>query len=175
MQKSAINNSGQAHLKWGIIIPLVVLVFVVCILIFINAPKIQPSTTRTPSPTPSASVMGSTKTTPSVNPDLPNNSNDTTSGAVPTNAALTVKVLSSNQSGGLIKSTAQTSDTGTCVFLYAPADGGRPVTREVASAGNLCSVSISQNEFTYLGTWKLTVTYYREGAKAEVSQDVSIN
>jgi len=106
---------------------------------------------------------------------LPDNSDSKTSEQVPANTALSVSITSASQSGGMVKADAQTNGGGTCVFLYQPADGGKPVTRQVAVNNNSCAVSISQNEFAYLGQWKLTVTYYENNGKAEVSQNVTIN
>lgn len=106
---------------------------------------------------------------------LPENSTSTTTDNVPTNPDLSVKITTASQSGGVVVASAQTNGTGTCVFMYEPADGGKPVSRQVNVSGNSCSVSISQNEFTYLGQWKLTAIYYSGGKKAEASQNVTIN
>jgi len=106
---------------------------------------------------------------------LPDDSTSTTSDQVPTDSALSVSITSTTQSSGTVRASAQTSGAGTCVFIYQPSDGGKPVTREVAVTNNTCSVEISQNEFAYLGQWKLTTTYYKDGSKTEVSKDVTIN
>lgn len=106
---------------------------------------------------------------------LPDNSTNLTSDQVPTSSSLSVNIASSSQANGFVKATANTNGSGTCVFSYRPADDGMPVTRQVEASGNTCSVNISQNEFTYLGTWTLKVTYYSNGTKAEASQNVTIN
>lgn len=106
---------------------------------------------------------------------LPKNSSSTTSEQVPTSSSLSVNIASTSQTGGMVKASAQTSGSGTCVFLYQPADSGKPVTREINVTNNNCSLAISQNEFAYLGNWKLTVTYYSGGGKVEASQNVTIN
>lgn len=105
---------------------------------------------------------------------LPENSTSTTSDNVATNPNLSVTIVSTSQTGGNVAVTAQTNGAGSCVFNYEPADGGKPVSRQVNVSHNSCSVSISQNEFTYLGQWKLTATYYSGGKKAETSQYVKI-
>ena len=106
---------------------------------------------------------------------LPENSESTTSDQVPNSSSLSVNITSASQSGGLVRASAQTNSGGTCVFLYKPGDNGKPVTRQVDVASNNCSVSISQNEFSYLGHWDLTVTYYSGSKKAEAGQNVTIN
>lgn len=106
---------------------------------------------------------------------LPEDSIDSTSDEVPTSSELSVSFSSTSQTNGLVQASVSTNGGGTCVFLYQPADGGKPVTRQVGVENNGCSVSISQNEFAYLGEWKLTATYYKDGNKAEVTQSVTIN
>lgn len=106
---------------------------------------------------------------------LPNNSTEMTSDEVATGTALSVAIVSASQANGYVKATANTNGSGTCVFSYRPADDGMPVTRQVEVVGNKCSINISQNEFAYLGSWTLKVTYYSNGTKAEASQNVTIN
>lgn len=106
---------------------------------------------------------------------LPDDSTSTTPDQVPTDSALSVSITSTTQSSGMVRASAQTNGAGTCVFLYQPSDGGKPVTKEVVVANNTCSIEISQNEFAYLGQWKLTTTYYKDGSKTEASKDVTIN
>ncbi len=106
---------------------------------------------------------------------LPTNPTTTTPDQVPTNPALSVVITSTSQSGGLVSASANTSGNGTCVFLYSAGDKDIPVSREVAATGSSCSVSISQNEFSYIGPWKLTVTFYSDGTKVEASKDVTVS
>jgi len=75
----------------------------------------------------------------------------------------------------MVESSAQTNNSGTCVFNFKPADDGKPVTRQVAVSNKTCSTSIPENEFTYIGNWSLTVTFYNNSQKAEAQKDVSIN
>lgn len=106
---------------------------------------------------------------------LPDNSSSVTSDQVETNSEMSVDIISASQSNGMVRAAASTSGSGSCVFLYSPEDGGKPVSKTVSVSGSTCNFSTSQNEFTYLGQWKLTVTYYNGGKKAEASQNVTIN
>lgn len=106
---------------------------------------------------------------------LPSDSTSTTSNQIPVSSDLSVDITSTSQSSGVVNASATTSGDGTCVFQYSAGDKDKPVTRQVAVSARNCSTSISQNEFSYLGQWKLTVTYYSGGNKAEASQDVTIN
>lgn len=106
---------------------------------------------------------------------LPDNSSSVTSDQVEANPSLSVDIADTSQSSGMVRASAKTSGSGTCVFLYEPGDGGKPVSKSTVVSGNVCSFSASQNEFAYLGQWKLTVTYYNGGKKAEASQNVTIN
>lgn len=107
---------------------------------------------------------------------LPKDSSSITSDQVPTNPNLSVAITDTSQIDGLVKATAKTSGNGTCVFLYQPADNGKPITQQVnVSADNTCSVSIPEASFAYLGSWQLNVTYYSNEEKTEVSQNVTIH
>lgn len=106
---------------------------------------------------------------------LPDNSSSVTSDQVEASPSLSVSIADASQSSGMVRASAKTSGSGTCVFLYEPSDGGKPVSKSTVVNGNACSFSASQNEFAYLGQWKLTVTYYNSGKKAEASQNVTIN
>lgn len=106
---------------------------------------------------------------------LPENSTSTMSNQVPTSSALSVSITSTSQANGMVNAGAKTSGDGTCVFLYSAGDKDKPVTRQVLASGGNCSTSISQNEFSYIGQWQLTVTYYNGGKKAEATQNVTIN
>lgn len=142
-----------------------------------NADKNKTDSTNTSAKKDAASQDEDNKSSSSNNGDsgLPEDSTAITSEQVPVSQNLSVSLTNASQSAGLISATAQTSGSGTCVFLYQPADQGKPVTRQVNVENDTCSVSISQNEFAYLGQWKLTVTYYSNNAKAEASQNVTIN
>lgn len=116
---------------------------------------------------------GKDSTTPSTG--LPDESTSTTSDQVPTSDTLSVSIITTSQSNGMVRASATTNGSGTCVFQYKPADGGKPVTKQVEVTNNGCSFEASQNEFSYLGKWTLTVTYYSNNSKAEATQDVTIH
>lgn len=104
---------------------------------------------------------------------LPENSANITSDEVQTSSELSVEILSTSQSGGYVKASAKTSGDGTCVFQYKRGED-IPTTRQVSASSGNCSVSINEAE-VLPGSVKLTVTYYKDGKKAEVSQNVTIN
>jgi len=130
--------------------------------------------TDTTNHSPKQDVIDKSSSQPGTN-GLPTDSTSKTTDQIPTNSALTVSISSFSQSNGMVQASAQTSGDGTCVFLYAPADGGKPVTLQATVSSNTCSASASQNEFVYLGQWKLTVTFYSNNSKAQATQDVTIH
>lgn len=132
---------------------------------------------RTTQPSGSAKndIINSGKDSTTSNAGLPEDTTTTTSEQVPTSDSLSVSISSTSQSDGLVRASAKTNGSGMCVFLYKPADGGKPVTRQVEITDSTCSFEASQNEFSYLGKWTLTVTYYSDNNKAEATQDVTIH
>lgn len=108
-------------------------------------------------------------------PSLPEESTAITNEEVATGSNLSVNIDSVAQRNGRVFSVARTNDEGVCVFLFEPFDAGKPISRQVSTSNNACSTDISEGEFTYLGQWKLTVTYYNNGQKTDTSQDVTIN
>lgn len=104
---------------------------------------------------------------------LPENSANITSDEVQTSSELSVEILSTSQSGGYVNASAKTSGDGTCVFSYTK-DGDKPASKQVAATSGKCSSSLPEPEVPY-GSVKLTVTFYKDGKKAEVSQNVTIN
>ena len=114
---------------------------------------------------------------PSSSETKTNNSVSTnTSDQIPTTTTSSIKIVSVNQTGGQITVDAETSGDsgGKCVFSFTTPDD-KPVVKEVVVSGNKCNTSIPEVEFTKLGTWNLTATYYVNDKKAEVSQNVTIN
>jgi len=100
--------------------------------------------------------------------------NDGTSDNVPVDETMSVSISSFSQSNGLVKASAATSVTGTCVFQYTTPDD-KPVVDQQPSINNACSSSISEVSFSKLGSWQLKVTLYSDGKKIEDTKDVSIN
>lgn len=87
-------------------------------------------------------------------------------------SAVSIGNPSFSQVNHMVNSSVQVSgaSSGSCKFTFVDADG-RPVVKTATLSGGVCSVSISEAEFTLLGTWKLTVEF---GAKS-VSRDVNIS
>ncbi len=112
--------------------------------------------------------------TESNNNTLPNNSESTTTEQIPTGVSQSVAILSVTQSDGKVNAVAQTSSEGTCVFQYTT-DGDRPITTQVATSAKQCTNSVPEIQFSKLGTWKLTVTFYVNNEKVEDSRDVAIH
>lgn len=113
---------------------------------------------------PSASTAG-----------LPVNPMNTTTDSVSANPELKISITSVLQNNGFVTANVTANGNGTCVFLFQPSDGGKPVTNQVAATNNTCVSSISETQFAFLGLWKLTTTYYNNGNKVETSQDVTIH
>ncbi|MCA9343711.1 hypothetical protein KC947_02040 [Candidatus Saccharibacteria bacterium] len=111
------------------------------------------------------------------NPTKTNNQvSDKTSDQIPATTTSSIKIISVDQSGGQITVDAETSGDsgGKCVFSFTTTED-KPVVREVLVSGNKCNTSIPEVEFTKLGTWSLTATYYVNDKKVETSQNVTIN
>lgn len=104
---------------------------------------------------------------------LPENSANITSDEVQTSSELSVEILSTSQSGGYVNASAKTSGDGTCVFSYTK-DGHKPASKQVSATSGKCTSSLPEVEVPY-DSVKLTVTFYKDGKKAEVSQNVTIN
>lgn len=111
----------------------------------------------------------------STNSGLPQQSTTITNQDVPIDTSLSISIDSITQADGRVRSNASTSGDGTCVFLFEPADGGRPISRQTSTSSKSCSVDIPENEFAYLGQWKLTVTFYSNGQKMDTSRNVTVN
>jgi len=143
---------------------------VVGILVF-NTSNPEDNTTTTTS----SEEVNSNKTATPQDEGLPSNSTETTSEEVPVSENLQVTITSFSQSNGVVQVSTKTSGEGTCVFAFKPADGGKPVTKQMTVDNKSCNISIPETEFAYLGQWALSVTFYNDNLKAEVQQDVSIN
>ena len=159
--------------------PLIIIASVVAVLVLgfiaytLIASRMNENNTNSTDST-DASTVDVNKATDAPSEGLPTDQTQT-SDQVPTNDDLTVSIESVSQSDGMVQASAKTSASGTCTFVYKPADGGKPVTRQVGVTGQACAASVSEAEFTYIGQWSLTVTFYNNGEKAEVQKNVSIN
>jgi len=161
------------YLKTVLIIVAVVLVAAAGVAFAVM--KNQETTTQNTTDTSSDESINNGKDADTPTEGLPTDSLDTTSEQVPTSDSLTVAISSFSQTNGVVESTAETNNSGTCVFSYVPADGGKPVTKQVTVTDEVCKTSISENEFPYLGNWVLTVTFYNNAEKVEAQKNVSIN
>jgi len=109
--------------------------------------------------------------------NLPANSTSTTSDEVPVSNALSVSISNTGQSNGVVTSAATVTgldESGTCVFTYST-PGDRPVVQQVTTTNKICQSNIPEVQFSKLGTWKLSVVFYQNNARAETSQNVTIN
>lgn len=106
--------------------------------------------------------------------DIPYNSQIITTSEVPVSRSESITIISASQSNGKVEAVAQTSSEGTCVFQYT-IDGDKPVTSQSVTKSKQCSNSVSEVQFSKLGTWKLTVTLYINNNRVETSRDVTIN
>lgn len=148
------------------VILLISLVFIG--LYYVNQHKADTQTTN-------SNQGSSSKTSSKATSGLPNDADLMTTDQVPVSSDLSVSITSLSQSDQSVIAKAKTSGNGTCVFLFQPSDNSKPVTRQVSTSNNSCSVNIPVGEFAYLGVWKLTVNYYNNNARKETSRDVSIN
>lgn len=118
-------------------------------------------------------INNNAKDTQSSGEGLPQNSTSQTSESVTTSSTATVEITSFLQKDGYVTTTAKTSGSGTCVFLYTT-DGDKPVTDEVTVSDTTCQSSLPEVKFAKLGTWNVKVTYYSNGEKVEATKDVTI-
>lgn len=113
----------------------------------------------------------------SKNTNLPTNSTSKTSDQVPISDALSVSISNTSQSNGIVSAAIKitgSDENGTCVFTYST-PGDRPVVQEVTSSNNICQSNIPEVQFSKIGVWNLNVTFYQNNARAEASQNVTIN
>lgn len=103
---------------------------------------------------------------------LKDDSDDGSTTPTTTTGTVAMSSPSFSQVNHMINSSVQISGatSGSCKFTFVDADG-KPVVKTATLSGGACSVSISEAEFTLLGTWKLTVEF---GTKS-VSRDVNIS
>jgi hypothetical protein len=103
---------------------------------------------------------------------LKDNGGDDNTTPTTTPSSVSLGSPSFSQTDHMISSSVQVSGatSGSCKFTFVAADG-KPVIKSASLSGGTCSVSISEAEFTFLGTWKLTVEF---GSKS-VSRDVNIS
>jgi hypothetical protein len=122
----------------------------------------------------SDTIKKNTDITSSKSSGLPSNSNQVTTNDVPPSSTLNIMINSFYQKDGYVTSNAQTSGPGTCVFEYTT-EGDKPVVDQLSVLDGECQSSLPELQFAKLGTWKLKVTYYNNGQKAQVEKDVTIN
>lgn len=106
---------------------------------------------------------------------------DQTSQSIPTSKSAAASITTLEQSGNTVSITAKVTDAtvaGKCVAQFTTTYD-RPITKEVAGSlsGSTVTcgpVNINSTEFSYIGDWKATVTYYAGDSKA-VSPERTIN
>lgn len=152
----------------------VIIIAALAVLVWFVQDKIwNKSAVQTETPTTSKEKVMDSPTDSTPNTNLPQNSDTTTTEAVPTGDDISITIDSLGQSNGVVAAKATATQDGTCVFTFSTPND-KPVTRQVDTANKICSVSISQNEFSYLGQWQLVVTFYKDGKKSEAKQNVTI-
>ncbi len=100
------------------------------------------------------------------------NTSAQTTDQVPTNQVATVSITSLAQSGGQVTISGLVSNTssgGTCVAQFTTPND-RPVLKEAAgvvkgTSVNCGPMSIPELQFSFLGNWKATMSYYSNGTK----------
>lgn len=100
-----------------------------------------------------------------------------TTDQVPTAPAASIAITQLEKKGGQVNYTAQTSgiaEGGTCSATFTK-DGSRPVVRSTQATGSTCGpISISETEFSQVGTWKLTIRYFAENQQIDATKDIEI-
>ncbi len=93
------------------------------------------------------------------NPLKDTDDSDTTNPSIP-NDSVSLSEPTYSQTNRMINSSVLVggANTGSCKFTFVDADG-RPVVRSAPVSNGNCSVSISEAEFTLLGTWTLNVEF----------------
>jgi len=165
-------SSRKKYIYLVPIIAVIVIAAVIYLVFALNKPKQNTPTTTN---TPTSGSVNANKTTNTPSEGLPADTSTTTSDQVPVNNSLAVSITSFTQTGGTVTAVAKSSGSGTCVFTYKPADNGKPVTQQVTVTDNTCSTNIPEGEFTYLGNWTLSVTYYNNSQKIDTQKNVTIN
>ena len=105
--------------------------------------------------------------------DIPENSASKTSQDIPKSTIKTITLISTSQTNGNVDAVATTSAEGYCAFQYTTTDD-KPVVSQSNTSNKQCVSSIPEIQFSKLGTWKLTATYYADNEKAETTKDVTI-
>jgi hypothetical protein len=108
---------------------------------------------------------------------LPEDSTTKKISQVPSTNIVSVKIADFTQSDRTVSATANITGNrtqGTCVFSYTTTDA-KPVVEQMSSVGNICTSKISEVKFNKLGEWNMSVTFYLDNTKSEVSQNVTIN
>lgn len=126
---------------------------------------------------PQTNTIDSGSDTPSVKNETPTPNTDTTidktTDEIPTDAKGSITINSFTQKNGVVTVRASTSDFAAtkCVYSFT-IDGGKPVVKEQKNACQ--TMSLSQELFDKIGTYKLTVTAYSANDKIAVSREVDI-
>ena len=99
-----------------------------------------------------------------------------TSDQVPATTTYSLKISDVNQTNRTVNAMASVtgSSQGKCVFTYTNPDD-KPVIQEITTTNGSCKSSISEVQFSKLGTWNLNVVFYANNTKAEANQSVTIN
>jgi hypothetical protein len=95
---------------------------------------------------------------------------------IPVKQEASLTITSLKQSDGSV-SYAATFDgidgDGTCSAQFTTPNA-KPVTRTTKAAGQECSASIPEMEFTQLGEWTLTVRYYNANSQVTATKAINV-
>lgn len=118
---------------------------------------------------------------PNPKTDTPPPTTDETSNKIPVDTGLVATITRLDESNGQVNFDAtikNTSGTGTCVVTFSTPND-RPVTKQFnstySSGVSTCGpLTISANEFSYLGTWQVDFHYYIGAAQATAQSEINI-
>lgn len=98
---------------------------------------------------------------------------DTPNEEIPLSATGNVTITNLNQKNGYVNVLAEVSSftPSQCVYTFT-SDGSKPVIRE--QNGTCVGVSILEDEFDRIGTYRLTVSVYGDNQKLTTSKDIYI-
>lgn len=125
-----------------------------------------------------------TKNDPSTSPTTakettqpaPGVSSSQTTDQVPVSTTTTIAITSLDQTNHTVNVASKITNpasTATCTITFS-ITGARPVTRTIQTTNDTCNAAIPDQEFTLLGTWKVTINYFANNTQATTTGTITI-
>lgn len=100
-----------------------------------------------------------------------------TTDQIPTAPEAAITITQLEQKNGQVSYAAQVSgiaENGTCSATFTK-DGSRPIVRSSQASGATCGpISISETEFSQVGSWTLTLRYFADNKQIDTTKDIQI-